>query len=285
MKYRKLHEMIDACRPGSEDIRLPEMSPLADRIAGDPELRHRYQQTQRLDARLGQAVGEIEIPIGLRERILARLEGAGNGGQGPGARGQGPGEAAQGAGAMGDGGVALAPVRRWWVFTLAAIAAGLLLLVAGYSVWPRRPAFTYDKLLNSSSQWFEQLRANSAWQPLAARQVIRDFPVAEAIRPRPRFWADVSSLVGQSACAYDLSTADGRRATLFVIPDDSQVADSSPPLKPGSSTGGLMIGCWQSGDFVYVLVVEGNERTYRSLLDDAGPPLACWLVQRCRRTG
>ena len=35
-----------------------------------------------------------------------------------------------------------------------------------------------------------------------------------------------------------------------------------------------MIGCWQTGELVYVLVVEGDERAYRSLLDEAGPPLA-----------
>ena len=35
-----------------------------------------------------------------------------------------------------------------------------------------------------------------------------------------------------------------------------------------------MIGCWQSGAFVYVLVFDGNEWDYRRLLNDAAPPLA-----------
>ena len=81
-------------------------------------------------------------------------------------------------------------------------------------------------------------------------------------------------MVGQSACAYDLTAADGRPAALFVISEDGQIAGSALPLKPGSCTGGLMIGCWQTGELIYVLVVEGDERAYRSLLDDAGPPLA-----------
>ncbi len=46
------------------------------------------------------------------------------------------------------------------------------------------------------------------------------------------------------------------------------------PLNPQSSTGGVMIGCWQSQGMVYVLVVEGDERTYQRLLDTSPQPLA-----------
>jgi hypothetical protein len=74
MDHRKLDEMIDACRPGSEDIGLPGLSPLADRIEGDPDLHDRYQRTQRLDARLVRAIDDVAVPAGLRERILARLD-------------------------------------------------------------------------------------------------------------------------------------------------------------------------------------------------------------------
>ena len=73
MENRKLHEMIDACRPGSEDVELPEMAPLADQIVADADLRSRYQRTQQLDARLVRAIDEIAVPAGLHERILAGL--------------------------------------------------------------------------------------------------------------------------------------------------------------------------------------------------------------------
>jgi hypothetical protein len=271
MDHRKLQEMIEACRSGSNDIGLPEMSPLSDRIDGDPELHDRYERTQRLDARLAQAIDDVEVPAGLRERILARLDA-----EAPPANGAaGASEVILAPVANLANGVAAAPAsRRRWLRSIAAVAAGLLLLATGYAFWPRHSVLTYDRLLNLSSQWHQQLRANPIWQPLAPREAIRGFPLAEAIGPGARHWADVSSLVGQAACAYDLTVAGGRRATLFVIANDGQIAGSTPPLKPGSSTGGLMIGCWQSGAFVYVLVVEGDERAYRSLLDDAGPPLA-----------
>jgi hypothetical protein len=218
-----------------------------------------------LDARLARAASEVDIPADLRERILGRLAE-----QEVGVRGQGLG--------VGEAEAGEADVprswRRRWVYPFAAVAAGLVVLVGGYAFWPRHTALTYNSLLARSSEWFEQLRANSAWQPLAPHEAIRDFPLAAAIRPRPWHWADVSLLVGQSACAYDLTAPGGARATLFVIADDGQIAGSLLPLKPDSSTGGLMIGCWQTGELVYVLVVEGNEWTYRNLLDDSGPPLA-----------
>jgi hypothetical protein len=287
MDHRTLHEMIDACRPGSADIHLPEVSPLAVQIAVDPGLRDRFQRSQQLDARIARSMEDIAVPAGLHERILARVateEGAEERGQGSGARGEGAGtgDLERGAGESADGPsstsdsarVPASASRRRWYFSLAVIAAGLLALVTGYKVWPRHTPLTYDSLLNRSSQWYEKLQANPAWQPLGPRDEIRDFPLAEAIRARPRHWADVSNIVGQAACAYDLASPDGQRATLFVIPDEDRVAGSTPPLRPGSSTEGVMIGCWQSGGWIYVLVVEGNEGTYRNMLDGASRPLA-----------
>ena len=246
MDNRKIHEMIDACRPGSEDVDLSEVSPLADQITADSALRRRYQRTQRLDARLARAVDDVDIPVGLRERILARLAE-----QGPGARGQEPGDGGEGRGARDEARgeaitVGRAPSRRRF-FALAAVAAGLLLLVTGYTLWPRHATLTKASLLNLTGRWFGQLRANAAWQPLPPHEMIRDFPLADAIRPSPWRWADVTSVVGKAACAYDLSAPGGPRAVLFVIADEGQFADSTLPLKkPDSSTGGLMIGCWRS---------------------------------------
>ena len=229
MEHRKLHEMIDACRPGSEDIDLAEMSPLADQIAADSELRNRYQRTQRLDARLVRAIDDVEVPAGLRERILAGLEE--NRGQGPGVRGQDltlsetqpngneSSEAAIASAPVAEAEVRSAPKsRRRWLISIAAVAASLLLLVGGYSFWPRHTALTYDGLLNRSTAWFEQLRSKPSWQPLAPGEAIRDFPSSDAIRARPLHWMDASSLVGQPACAYDLPTSRGSRAALFRYP-------------------------------------------------------------------
>ncbi|HEX4000607.1 MAG TPA: hypothetical protein VHX65_18810 [Pirellulales bacterium] len=273
MDRRKLHEMIDACRPGSADIELSEVAPLAAQAADDAALQLRYDRTQQLDARLAGAFAAVEIPAGLHERILAGARGEG---RGPSEEEACQGRASEGATCLANGmrlGSAVGARRARWKVLVAA-AAGLLLVLAGHAFWPRHPSLTYDRLLDLSAEWFARLQSHPSWQPLPPHAVVRDFPVADAIRPQPQHWQDVSALVGEAACAYDLS-ANGRRAVLFVIADDGPIAGS--PFKPGSSTGGLTIGCWQSARLVYVLVVEGDERAYRGLLDDSSPPLARFM--------
>ncbi len=259
MNERKLSEMIDACRPGSDDLDQPEMARLAKQIAAEPSLRTRYERTQQLDARIARSIADVDVPPGLHERVLSKLCGAGvpaciDPNYAPSRRGR------------------LLYNRR--IISLAAVAVGLLLLVGGYVLWPRHHSFNYDDLLKLSTDWYTQLRREVAWQFLPPHEMVRDYPVAGAIRPHPGHWADVSSLIGESACAYDLTTVDGRHAALLVILHPDPIASASPPLKPGSSTGGLMVGCWQSGNLVYILMVEGSERAYRSLLVEAGPPLS-----------
>lgn len=258
MKRRKLSHLIEACRTGSSDLEEPEMARLAEQIAADPALRARYERTQKLDAQVGRSIANVEVPDGLHVRLLANCS----------------------AGVPACKNSLDAPSRRGRLhynrrlIAIAAIAASLLLLVGGYVFWPRHRSFTYDDLLKLSTDWYTQLRREVAWQFLPPHEMVRDYPVAGAIRPHPAHWADVSSLVGESACAYDLTTIDGRRAALLVIFNPDPIAGTTPPLKPGSSTGGLMVGCWQSGNLVYVLIVEGTERSYRGLLDGAAPPLA-----------
>src|SRR5206468_10251735 len=91
-------------------------------------------------------------------------------------------------------------------------------------------------------------------------------PMPAAIVAPSSRWTDVSGMIDASAVAYDLNTAGGPRAMLFVVRNAEIDADTAPPVSPQSSTGGMMIGCWQSQGLVYVLVVEGDERSYKSLL-------------------
>jgi hypothetical protein len=47
-----------------------------------------------------------------------------------------------------------------------------------------------------------------------------------------------------------------------------------PPATPQSSTGGWTIGVWQSGGLRYVLVVAGDVRAYRDVIDSHSAPFA-----------
>ena len=73
MVDRQLLERIDACRPGSEDLHDPALSPLADELAESRAKRDLYDRVQAFDGAIGEALEDVSVPEGLSERLLARL--------------------------------------------------------------------------------------------------------------------------------------------------------------------------------------------------------------------
>ena len=69
----ELHKMIDACRPGSEDVHDADMQPLAEAIASDEEVGRAYHATQRADATIARAFRAVSPPEGLAARLLEPL--------------------------------------------------------------------------------------------------------------------------------------------------------------------------------------------------------------------
>jgi hypothetical protein len=171
---------------------------------------------------------------------------------------------------------AAAPSRRRFskrALSLAGLAASLLIAVGLVAFWPPHKPLSAAALIDSSGDWTAQLAERASWEPLTERELAK-YPLADAVRSRPQSWSNASSLVGEDAVVYDVSTA-GHRAYLFVIPSVDPVAGPAPSSNPQSSTHGLMIGCWQSQGMVYVLVVEGDVRAYQNLIDlGMQPPLA-----------
>ncbi len=269
---RQLVEALDCCRPGSDDLRLSELADAGRCVDADPAAARLSRRLQNVDRLMKVAVCDGAEPAGLAERILARL-----------------GEAQR---SMGDvQSVAAAEdrsldvnsetrqiinrTRRSWAWQLLAVAASLIIAVgAAVHFWPSHHPLSADALLTHAGDWVSQLRHAGNWKSLPSHQPLDEYPMANAVGAIPRQWADASAMVGAGAIAYDLTDAAGHRAALLVIPSSSPVAGTRPPMTPDSSTGGLMIGCWQAGGMVYVLVVEGDQRAYRNLIDVADGPLA-----------
>ena len=271
MDERKIQEAMDACRPGSDDLHLPELKPLADSLPSDPARQVAFARVQRLDVRLGAAVRDVAVPEGLAARILGRIETASTSacGLAPAAR-----MARSETGGVTEISKPIASNRRKWIARVAAVAAAVAVTATMWALWPRHESLSRDRLLAQSAGWHSQLIASAGWTRLPPHEMLRDYPLSAAVRAGAERWLDASDAVGQDAVAYELATPAGRRATLFVIPARDAVAGATPPLTPQSSTGGVMIGCWQSQGMVYVLVVEGDERSYQSLLDASPQPLA-----------
>lgn len=73
MDRRLLQERLDAVRPGSDDLSLPEMSQVRQALKEHPELALEVARRQRFDARVRGAMFDVPVPEGLEQRILSVL--------------------------------------------------------------------------------------------------------------------------------------------------------------------------------------------------------------------
>ena len=252
MDKKQVMEGLDACRVGSNDLRLPEMGDLADRVQNDPRVRNLYDRVQHLDAGISAAIESVPIPAGLQQRLLERLGAAGA--------------------APSDDRIVVRAAwsRRQW-FSAASAAAASVLLAAGLA-WFFRPAeLGVYEIVELAEQRYENISDN--WRTV---KDFVEFPLPDALTDKPSQWQGVQKIGGRKAVVYDLSRGKRIRAALLVVSQTLAALPSRPPDPPQSTTGGRTIGAWNSGNFSYVLVVEGDLRLYRSFLTSSAPPVLAY---------
>ncbi|HEV3418008.1 MAG TPA: hypothetical protein VG056_14375, partial [Pirellulales bacterium] len=249
MEHSELRDAMDACRAGSDDLRLPELALLADRLESDGGARRLFERIQRLDERIAEAAHDVPVPAGLAERVLARVE-RDLLTTGFVANESSPCEVAV---------KAVVPARRRSrrrTWSVIAIAVSLFLAVSLAALWPRHHPLT-DELLRSDSgacTWFADLSDRAAWTPFGPHERgLAQYPFPNSVRATANGWSYATETVGRSAVAYRLAT--GRHSALFVIPSNDFDGPAAPLAKPQYSTGGWTIGWWQSEGMVYVLIV------------------------------
>jgi len=69
----RLRELLDAVRPGSEDLSRSEFADLASRLQRDPQFKEVAQRSQRLDLAIADSLHDLTVPAGAVDRLLARL--------------------------------------------------------------------------------------------------------------------------------------------------------------------------------------------------------------------
>jgi hypothetical protein len=70
----QLRELLDALRPGSDDLSRSEFAELVQRLQRDPQFKEVAARSQRLDQAISDAMHDLPIPAGAVDRLLARLE-------------------------------------------------------------------------------------------------------------------------------------------------------------------------------------------------------------------
>src|SRR5581483_8659248 len=69
----RIREGLEACRPGSDDLRSPELADVAAAVDGNGEVRSLHQRLQNWDVAISNAMEDVPLPEGLAARLLARL--------------------------------------------------------------------------------------------------------------------------------------------------------------------------------------------------------------------
>lgn len=263
MTDRDLITGLDACRPASDDLNQPELRTIAERVASDERAHTIRVRIERIDRAVSIAMHDMPLPEGFASRQLARLHDAAR-------------EAAIGDDVGTD--VTLAPVvpsssvgepflgRRKllvWSSVLAASAAAVVATLIFFR--SDEPLLGED--LESSRQWHDQIVADNQWRSIDSNELKRHLLPAE-LRLSPLRYRDASSVVGREAWAYDLTLPGGPQATLFVIPQTTRAGvPASAPRVPKPSTQGLTVAYWQTGGFIYVVVLHSDSSAdYQRLL-------------------
>lgn len=263
----RILEAIEACRPASEDLEDPALAFLAAQLEADPEVREVFERCQRVDATLAEVFRDVPVPEGLADRITARLAAVRNG---RGAFGEGQSAATT---TVPEPIAKVAPSRRrvsrrWLLAGAGGMAVAASLVVALIIGSRELPVLERAEVLDGAIDFFDddwnregQLAAQT--QPPLAYPAGPEFDVAKFPQIR---WRRIGDFLGCEGVAYDMARPGGARATLYVVKCTVPNLPSGPPLTPSRTTGNRSVGAWQTGDLLYVLVVEGGHRTYQSFL-------------------
>ena len=272
MTDRKIQQAIDACRPGDDDLQLPEMEFLAEAVRSDPEVRRQYERSQQFDAAVSWAFRDVPVPADLGERLLTIVEASPD--QSPAAPLEPPSPPSSARDARQD----LKPQRRWprgirrrtWTVmagSLAAAAALVGFLLVTQHFGGTEP--TADERLPGEIQAWTDAVVRQGWNDNLQAAELGGRPLDRAVRGMPRRWCQIATDYDARTMVYDLAPPGSDPAVVFCM--QSKVRPSalpnSPPWNAFSATGGLTLGVWRRGNMVYVLVVQGGPRRYREFID------------------
>ena len=243
------------------------------------------------DTALAASIVEGSVPEGLSERLLAALRSA--------ARSECPaGEVREQPVALEDapptvGGLRAAcaehgqeehrvdrDARRHWRGVIrgswspagrcAAAGAALAAAACIVAIWAFRPLqpLSYEHLIADANAFDASLPADQ-WQSLGKNPPNPWYKMSSALSATRTGWQQARSFLGRNGVAYQVVSRGGAKGILYVVPlnqvggAELQGVGKSLPARP-LMTGGKATAAWTDGTRLWVLVIHGGEREYRS---------------------
>ena len=273
-KRPTLREQIDACRPDSDDLHLPQhaadLAELAEGVRTSAELRTRWEQSQQDDRLIRGAMHDVTIPVGLEQRLLAAVAQA---------------SAAPLAAAVAEANDTRPPeqpavtvaaaerakdqpslrtTRRSFpriAIALCGVAALMLLAISGRQFWKQdSQPVNKNELAARVESWLQtSYDPGMQWQRTSAP--LDGFPQDKVLGQIAR-WSKLRSPEEPNIVAYDL-TIGGNQARLLVVSTSQQYPVAALPWTPIGVSGGMTVGAWQKGDVLYVLAVRDDSRLHQ----------------------
>jgi hypothetical protein len=243
---RQIREQIDACRPGSDDLALPELAEVAAAVEQDGAVAAELARSQRFDQAVSVAMHELPLPAGLAERVLAALE----------ANKLSPAPAPPGADS------ARGWSRRRWLTLAVSLAALLLIAVTARQFIRGTPRqITQEDLSQAVAAWDAAVASN----PWVKSPVPVTVPKGINVPPGAG-WQTVLMPPGCSgnAVAINLIPPGGKARAMLVVVSSTAKFNAGP--RPAGLTlsrwaGSIAAAAWQSRDsnVLYVLIVHTDD--------------------------
>jgi hypothetical protein len=206
----------------------------------------RDEMRDSVDACLTRAFRDVPVPDGLAERLLAGL-------------------------------ATKQPrrTRRWLLAASGILTAAATVLFALWLHSPAESPLSEDILCDEAIRLFD-VGFDGPGNLLAKAPAPSSFPFSQWVCCVPQAsWRSLGDLLGGQGVVYELPGPGGTRAALYVVARNGISGFNIMPTNtPGPNTAGCCASAWQEGGLLYVLVVQGDQSTYRGYLNLPRSPVA-----------
>jgi hypothetical protein len=253
-KINLLREQIDACRPGANDLSLPELAELAVAVRNDREVADELARSNAFDRKICEALHDAPVPVGLADRLIASM-------QAEAAPAVALSERSLSNERNGAGRRRFSR-RQWWLAGGAAALAASIVAMAAPFVRPEREV-VQEELSGDVAGWMSNMAANK-WQSAATVALPKGVELDSAVNGKALQWQSFQVRGNKgwtgTVTAIDLRQAGQPRAILFVVRSSARFDVPSTPTaaKRLALSRGFKATAWQRRErgVLLVLVVE-----------------------------